>query len=184
MFSRELNIWSWFHIVVVHRRWRNWQKAQCACKTVALLRKLGAIWPSRCGNLQLFRSLIKHVYREIRGRASSQAACTFLIFHINWIRIKINEWCPCSCIGSPSHYSGSVYGSYVPMPVPILDFVVSFFSGPPPLLAKFLFWVFKILCSQLVDRKLESKSLHECKAPPHARRLWLWHIFLVFTSQE
>ena len=111
MFSRELNIWSWLHIIVVHRWWRNWQKAQCACKTVALLWKLGAFWPSRCGNL--FRSLIKHVYREIRGRASSQAACTFLIFHINWIRIKMNwgKWCPCSCIGSPSHYSGSVYGS-------------------------------------------------------------------------
>jgi len=28
------------------------------------------------------------------------------------------------------------------------------------------FEVFKILCGQLIDRMLENKSLHECKAPP------------------
>ena len=40
-FSRELKNWS-FHVVVVHRWWRNWQRARCICKAVALLNKLAA----------------------------------------------------------------------------------------------------------------------------------------------
>ena len=36
-----------------------------------------------------------------------------------------------------------------------------------------------MLCGELIDRMLENKSLHECKAPPPpARRVHLWYIFL------